>query len=170
MKKNLPSQLAIGIIILITILIGGIFMMLGEKKNIEEIYNVENGHKKGYVTKQIKVSRDENRKGNEAENCKKRFFDGEAKIRVWIVNEEADGDLKIKVQSQDIELLPSTRIDVESADFVAMLVDPSPELKDKLKEASEENPMPLDVRGYAVTCDNLPLLSTEQASKSFKQI
>lgn len=167
--KKIPSQFAIGFIVIISILIGGIFVALEQRQQVQSEYFQKNSKNKSIV-RNIEISKVNNKIDlNKQQKCAHKYFEGEARIMVWIVDKPEEGKIKVHVKRDDIELLPTTKIDSQNENFIATLVDSTPELIKELEISSEKNPVTLDVRGYALACENYPQISIQQASKVFKK-
>lgn len=168
MENKISTQFAFGIILLLAILVGGIFVIQDKRISLEEQYYQQSRKKEV----QIKVSTVNSEKKNESAkiSCKERYYEGEADVRVWLISSDNDGQkLKVRIKNEDIEKLPTTKADSQSANFVATLIDPTSEIKENLENSSQENPVSLTVHGYAQVCQDSPLVSIEQATVAFKK-
>ncbi|HCP08848.1 MAG TPA: hypothetical protein DIT25_03570 [Candidatus Moranbacteria bacterium] len=103
-----------------------------------------------------------------ARDCSSRFFEGEARIKVWHVGDDM-GNVFVQVDGNDAAGLPEAGKDQDP--YIVRVVDPSIDLKKKLEVSSETRPAIMTVRGFASTCDSLvPLVSLETATKAFKKL
>lgn len=166
MIKKISSEFAIGFILATTIIIGTIFWLNG--KRVVEVYSSGVGNV-AYDQKNIKVNVSvvEPKQKPQIE-CKPRYYEGEAEVSVWLIS-ETDEKVEVEIKNEDIEKLPTTKVDSLNANFIATLIDPTDEVRQDLKNSSEDDPTTLVVHGYAQICQDSPAVSIQQASIAFKK-
>lgn len=81
--------------------------------------------------------------------CRVHAFQGSAEISVWQITK--DGKTFLQVDKKDIYKLPVNNAE----DF--KLIDPTPELEEKITASSENNPVKLSISGFATFCDGTNL-------------
>ena len=170
MNKNISSEFAFGLILLIAIIIGGIFLMTDRLGSREYQYVSETNitEKPTSFNKQINVSFTKKEIGKPVVECKPRYFEGEAEVRAWLISEN-DKNLNVKIKNEDIEKLPTTKTDSLNANFIATLIDPTDEVRRDLQDSSEDRPVNLIIHGYAQICQDVPAVSIKQATIAFKK-
>ncbi|EKD58566.1 MAG: hypothetical protein ACD_56C00097G0011 [uncultured bacterium] len=171
MRNNLPSQFTIGIIILVAITFGGIFHLSGERQQLAQNYQKQKNQNSGsHLRTKINVTKVEERKEEEkGEICNPRYFEGESEINAWMANDMENGKMSVRVKRNDIEKMPTTKMELMDENFVVIIVDPTEEMKNNLQNSSENNPVALKIRGFARSCQKAPYVSIEDASKVFKK-
>lgn len=100
---------------------------------------------------------------NQKEQCSKRAYDGEAKIRVWNHESESDETI-INIVEEDLEKLPKN-----CKNQKAKLVDAAPEIAEKIKAASKENPAEITIKGILNNCEEVISLSIGSGEEVFKK-
>lgn len=172
-RQKILSQFAIGLILMLAILIGGIFLMM-EKR--EEMIGRRAVAVKDYAGTNVQINVVSSKNLEElplqgAENsdaCQARYYEGESRIKAWMVERDEESRVKVRVSNQDLAKLPTNKADL-NADFVATLIDPTEEVLQKLENSSEENPTEITVRGFSYGCGNMHELSIKQATVAFKK-
>lgn len=156
MSKKVASELAVGIVILISLAVAGTFWV--EFSDLSFLSGA--GIDKQNLSKQIAQK-------ESAQRCKPRFFEGEELVHGWAVKSGESNEVVVEIQKEDIEKLPNRKFDFQIPHFTAVIVDPTQELRKSLGNSSEEKPADIIVRGYAQACEPLPLISIQQATLAF---
>lgn len=146
MHREISSRLALEIILLLAILVGGYTII--KRKSLNEIYIAPAVNKSSNIL---------NTASNE--QCKTHIYEGGAAIHGWYVN--SGNDLLIVVADEDIKSLPNYD---GTQEYIAKnkqikLVDLTPALEKKLKQTSENKPQLITITGYAIRCNDIPLAS-----------
>lgn len=164
--KKIPSELAVGIVLLIALAVGVVFWF--DSREIfpsSYVYQQNTGIQDKIETRDIATT-----EASADTKCSPRYFEGEATIGAWLAEEgDSDGDLKIEIKKEDIQKIPNRKSDAARSHFTLTLIDPTDEVREKIEEASEEKPAPITVRGYADVCSDNPQLSLELAGIAFKK-
>lgn len=103
--------------------------------------------------------------GEVNDTCSKPTFSGEATIHGWYASEVLfdEQEWVFKVAKEDIANLPLQNVITDHPNFNETLniVDASDSLEDQLKNASEENPELITIKGYSAYCEGSPRVSLE---------
>lgn len=107
----------------------------------------------------------------EQSNCSTHKFEGQANIHGWYASEQEAGSegVFVGVAADDLKELPLIEgVPADSTDdFVIKLVDASPTLIEKFKQATKEKPQEFVVKGYVYICDGIHLSSVKPGSQVF---
>jgi hypothetical protein len=170
MNKKIASEIAIGVILSVAIVVGVIFWAQTVKQE-----TIDNSEK--IETPQLveKAGNDDEKTEDEQQNltdesaeiaCIARLFEGEASIRGSYVLDTIPGSTKkewlFKVANEDIDKLPDPAI-VESrkvSDTYLFIDDVTPELTAKLKKSTETE---LTIKGFYFDCEGVSVVSIEPA-------
>ena len=98
-----------------------------------------------------------------SQQCSKRAYDGEVKIRVWN-SENANGEIVVGIVKEDSTKLPGSYRAEK-----AKLIDPSQAVASKIKTASKEKPAEITIKGFYDSCGEYPSISLESGEKTFKK-
>ena len=175
MKKNIASELAVGIVLLVAILVGGIFLMQQKKWELEDQYSLQTIQMANKDITSTKIGsyladRKNQQQGEISMSCKPHYYEGEAQVHGWLASGSyLDSQLNVQIKNEDIEKLPTTRADSLNAHFAAILIDPTDQVRNDLKNASQGNPAMITVHGFARICQDSPEVSLSQASIAFKK-
>ena len=168
-NKKMASELAIGIIVLVSIVIGGVFWVQNKKQeSFEGLERVALGQQttKPSELKNEPVKQDKN---SNDDKCSKHLYEGEAQLRGSYVLDTASGSTKkewmLKVVKEDMDKLPNqTKTqNVEATNDLLLIADATPEMITKLKNATESNPESITVKGIYFDCENIPVVSIGSA-------
>ena len=172
MNKNISSEVAIGIILVISILTGGIFWIQEERLSIENKFALSDAFSSETslsADSSSPIIKEEERIAEEI-TCKPRYYEGETEIQGWLVSPLNDGEeLNIQIKTEDVEKLPVLESGIESMNFIVTLVDPTEEIARELQKATQENPVSMTLRGYNQNCQSFPQISLKAASIAFKK-
>jgi hypothetical protein len=160
MNKKIASELAIGIILLIAIVLGGIFWMHDLKQAMSNSQLAES------AKKQLAAKEDGNA-------CQSHYYEGESKIRGWVApadkNDGKGNGIIVQIKDEDVKNLPIKDTGT-LANFTVRLIDPTVQVKNSLSQATEEKPATITIKGYAEICQQQPpQVSLEQATIAFKK-
>lgn len=165
-EDRMSGEFAIGIILLISIVIGGLFWIYSkriEQEMQQAIFLNNKFSDRALESKKII------RKNND---CKAHYYDGETEIDAWISKEKIDNSkyLTVEIIKDDIEKFPvKTIVDNENKNnFIIGVADPDEETLELLKKSSEKDPAKITIRGYAELCQDFPVVSVKKASETFK--
>jgi hypothetical protein len=162
MHKKISSRLAIEIIALLAILVGGYALIGSGIFGEGEISNI------GTISPMpTKNSREVAVKNNNS--CKTHFYKGEAEISGWYVN--TDDEWFLVVSDVDIEKLPKYdgTEEYKLKNKKIKLVDVTSQIEKKLKLTSEKKPATITITGYMTRCEGVPLASLEYKENIFKK-
>jgi len=168
-NNKIASEFAIGIILLLAIIVGGIFWM-NENKQLAEIQPIASivpimSKQKSQVAQTAPVSQPT------ADVCTPHYYDGESRVQTWIVSDSQENEkgLIIQLKSGEEKKLPGGGEAVKNANFTVKLIDPTAGVRKGLLTSSKENPVSITIRGYAEVCQQLPLVSLQDATIAFKK-
>lgn len=142
MNKRINTHLALIIILLLSAAVT-IYTLLGSR-SVES--DIDYSLKKKETAVMIPDKQAQNKN-----ICQARAYEGKAEIKVWQV--EKDGKNVLRVNKEDEAKMPKGN----AGDF--KLIDPTPELMDKIADSSEKNPVEIKISGYASLCDGTYLAS-----------
>ncbi len=170
-SKNISSEFAIGMVVIIAILVAIIFWLLSRKQivNNERIMRNLESVQRASLREKISektVKADENKEA--PSECKPRYFEGKSDVRAWIGNTEEDTIINIK--NEDAKNLPLVMTNLGENDLEVKIVDLTDQIKAELKKATKQEPAKIAVRGYAETCEKMPLVSIGDIKVIFKKI
>lgn len=180
-NKKLAGEFAIGVILLVAIIVGGIFWVQGKRQEA-----VENAEKQQVIVpveqksptkpvenldNAIQIKDDQQpslTEKFEKDPCAGHLYAGEATLRGTYVLDSSYGDQKewlFKVVKEDIAKLPiQTKFgDGRDVNELIKIADATPSLEAKLKKATEENPETITIKGYYLHCEGGPLVSIAPA-------
>jgi hypothetical protein len=157
MHKKISSRLAIEIIFLFAVLLGGYTLISSE---IPEKDSVSKSAVIVKKNKTINVSDD---------SCKIRAYEGEVRIHGWYASNES-GWLFV-VSDEDIKNLPNydETEEYKLKNKKIRLVDATPQMEKKLKLTSEKKPQTITITGYVSRCEGIPLASIKYKDGIFRK-
>jgi hypothetical protein len=176
-NKKMASEFAVGITLLMAIIIGGLVWM--QNKKLELLYADDS---QVTIPAQRTQKQQDVRNGNDLavadsseltekfqkNPCKGHLYEGESTIKGTYVQGTTYGDQKewlFKVTQEDRKKLP-IQIKMGNGNDVNELLkieDITPELAAKLKQATNENPEPITIKGYYLHCEGGPIVSIAPA-------
>lgn len=158
MNKKIVSELAIAIILLVSIIIGGIFWLSNQRETANDYQSAAIFKKQPVIAETDKAK----------DSCQSHYYEGESRVRVWKVSpNQNDESIVVYVKNEDVENLPIKNVE-KSENFTVRLIDPTPEVKNSLSLATEKNPATITIKGYAEICQQEPpQVSLEQAAAAF---
>lgn len=172
LNPRIASEFAIGVIIFLAFIIGGIFWFgststeeapgnLGINLNTSKSKKQTSGENANQQVVESSASDD---------SCKPHYYEGEKEIKGWFVSQDENG-IVVAVSKDEVSKLPvkDSQLIGEEKDFNYKLVDPTEEVGSKIKASTQENPTTFTVRGYAEVCQQPPLLSIQPATIAFKK-
>jgi hypothetical protein len=142
MNKKIASELAIGIILIVAIVIGGIFWLQGKEQKVSSPSN---------------------------NACKSHYYEGESGVNAWAVSSDQDsgGGIIVRIAKEDAQKLPIKNAD---GNLTLRLIDPTDAVQSSLNSATEKKPAAITLKGYAEICEKKPPeVSLEQATVAFKK-
>lgn len=144
MHKKISGRLAIEIIFLLAVLVGGITIIKTDLLDFDS-YNLSAVPAK----KSASI---------EKENCRIHAYKGEAKISGWYVESEK-GEWLFAVSDKDMEKLPKYdgTEEYKTKNKQIKLVDVPSAVEKNLLKTSEKKPQTITITGYATRCDGMPL-------------
>lgn len=153
MNRKISSQLAIGVILVIAIIVGGIFYF----------------HNGKLAKKDIELTTRAEKKNELKNSCQSHYYSGESLVRGWIVPDKQGGKgIVVQIASEDVQNLPVKK-QADHNNFTVRLIDPTDSVKKDLLKASSQNPVSLTIKGYAEICDVVPpQISLDDAMIAFK--
>ncbi|MDD5396660.1 MAG: hypothetical protein PHW24_01220 [Candidatus Moranbacteria bacterium] len=171
MNRKIVSEFAVGAILLVAIVVGGIFW-LKSAREIAALNNVSRQNvqpvKNNVVANQPEIKAEEAAVENDV--CKPHYYEGKARISSWIVSEGEDG-IVVAIKKDEISKLPVGDVQAvgNKGDFTVKLIDPTDEVKTKIKASSPQKPATITLQGYAELCQRPPLVSIQPATEAFKK-
>ncbi len=175
MNKKIASEFAIGLILLLAIVIGGIFWL----RNVKEMAALDNELRQAQVSQKdealVQALKDSRQKagventGN-SNSCDAHYFEGVDQFSAWLVSAENDG-IVIAIKKSDASKFPTInyQIDEKTNSFNVKLIDPTDKVTAAVKAASAKKPATITLQGYGEVCGQLPLVSLEPATIAFKK-
>lgn len=183
MNKKISNEIAIGIILLLSILFFVIFLLQNKKQEIldnapDVAINApikldekkdEGGQNENLAdNSQIKNQVQDLTVGFEKDPCKGHLYEGDVQLRGRYVQDTTYGDVKewlFKVLDEDKVKLPIQikYDDGRNVNDLLKIEDATPELASKLKQATDEKPETISVQGYYLHCEGGPIVSIEPA-------
>jgi hypothetical protein len=156
MHREIPSRLALEIILLLAILTGGYTI-------IEYQFFINT------ATAPLVARNSSKADMNADRSCKTRVYQGEAKIRGWYV--KSGNDWLLAVAGEDMKNLPkydgTEEYTIKNKQI--KLVDITPAVEKKLKQTSEAKPQLITITGYAARCSEVPLASIRYKDGIFRK-
>lgn len=142
MHKKISGRLAIEIIFLLAVLVGGVTIIKTNLLTFDS-YN--------FSAAPVK-------KSTQTEDCKIHAYKGEAEISGWYI-ELKEGEWLFAVSDKDIEKLPKYdgTEEYKTRNKQIKLVDVPSAVEKNLLKTSEKKPQTLTITGYATRCDGIPL-------------
>lgn len=112
--------------------------------------------------------------GNNDDTCTLPVYEGNVEIRGWYeyVNNYEEKTWMLAVDNRDQDKLPAHFFGddkKENANRYVSIIDVAPALEKQLKNASKDNPLNINVKGYALYCEGYPAVSVASAKESFKE-
>jgi hypothetical protein len=174
MNKKIGSEFAIGAILLLVIIVGGYFW-LDSRNQMSRLEN-EDALLSANSIKPVQKNPAPASSGDEVKQtanvCETHYYEGKEQIRGWSVSDSSDnaGGIMVQISAEDIKKLPMGN----SEEFVAngnevKLIDPTEKVTKQLENASQENPAEIILQGFAMTCQQPPLVSIQPATTAFKK-
>lgn len=167
-NKKIANEFAIGIILFITVIVGGIIWMC-ENKRLAEIQQVSQAAP--IISKQkIQEKKAVPIVQPAADLCTPHYYEGESRVQVWLVSagQEDKNNMIIQLKSGEYKKLPSSDA-LKNANFTVKLVDPTAGVRKGLLASSKEKPVSITIHGYAEICQQPPLVSLQDATVAFKK-
>ncbi len=175
MNKKIASEFAIGVILLLAIIVGGIFWIKNVREMAaldHELNQIKLSQKNDILAKALKQpeQKAEVKDAVEDGSCKNHYFEGSDKFSGWFVSQESDGII-VAIKKSDVSKFPTTnyRVNEKEIAFNVKLIDPTDKVTEKLKAASAKKPATITLQGYAEACQDLPLISLQPATIAFKK-
>jgi hypothetical protein len=182
MNKKIASEFAVGTILLIAFVIGGLFWIQEKKHQADEDgINIEQtaelaGEKQKSQPVDV-ANGDDNQSADQQENltvgfekdpCAGHLYEGETTLRGKYVLDSSYGDKKewlFSVVPEDMEKLPVQIKFADGRDVNKLLkIEDAPSaLVAKLKKATDENPETISIKGYYLHCEGGPVVSIAPA-------
>ncbi|HRZ95782.1 MAG TPA: hypothetical protein P5262_04450 [Candidatus Moranbacteria bacterium] len=144
MHKKISGRLAIEIIILLAVLVGGMTIIKTSLLNF------------GSYGTSISIAPVE--KITQAEDCTVHAYKGKAEISGWYVKSE-EGEWLFAVSDGDMEKLPKYdgTEEYKTKNKQLKLIDVPSSIEKTLKKTSEKKPQTITITGYATRCEGIPL-------------
>jgi hypothetical protein len=98
---------------------------------------------------------------NTDKNCRNRGFEGSAQIHSWY--EKQGNEWILKVADEDLATLPlfENSKEYKLKNSSVKIIDLTPDLEQKLKLATKDNPVLVTITGYVHTCSGTPIACVE---------
>lgn len=143
MHRKISSRLALEIILLLAVLVGG-FAIIKTSLIKMENYNY--------------ASPVSSKKAKKSEQCRAHAYQGEVKISGWYMKAEND-EWVFAVLDDDIAKLPryDGTEEYKTKNKHIKLVDVTPAMEKNLEKTSEKKPQTITITGYATRCEGTPL-------------
>lgn len=162
--KKINTTLAVAIILLLGIVMGGLIFW-GSKKEVQMIQQTEaQANDLKQTVLQNNASKDKTGMAkNEKIACAERAFEGQAEIRGWYVDEAEDGAVLINVQLEDLKALPvfADMKEEELKNSIFKIVNGSTEFAENFKKASGEKPFRFAIKSFTYKCNEAHILRVE---------
>ncbi|HEX8974434.1 MAG TPA: hypothetical protein VF817_03035 [Patescibacteria group bacterium] len=173
-NKKIASELAIGIIIILALVVGGMFWLQGKKEQIPEqktpvaqspTPQTQQQNQQFQKNNPSDISEWKLVSGNPDDTCSSPTWTGNVTVRGWYVYDTsyADKEWLFAVSKDDQAKLPLQLKfgNGNSINEKLKIVDANPELVAQLKKATQDNPIPVEVKKYTAYCEGVPVVSTQ---------
>ncbi len=174
MNKKLASEFAIGVILLVAFVIGGIFWLkdVREGKVADSLKDVTMTNDQKQLSTALEKKDSVEKVVIGENNCKPRYYNEEEgqQLSAWFVSEDESG-IVVAIKKDDIEKLPvaTDQVTQTEGNFQVKLVDSTDVIKARVKASVEKSPVTITIRGYAEICQQPPLVSLQSATIAFKK-
>jgi hypothetical protein len=181
MDRKINSFRAIMIVAFVTAVLTVTFVFLSKKDEIEIqrmnnlLSQYQNSILKNPIQGNIQDKKEEIKEwelksGDPNDICSIPVFQGKSKVNAWYVygkGYENKNEWLLKIADGYESKLPLLEKNRTRKDFhlKVKLQDISDELENKLKKASQENPVEVEISAYLAYCDGIPLASLQSAEK-----
>jgi hypothetical protein len=157
MHKKISGRLAIEIIFLLSVLVGGY-----------ALFNSGIWSQNDFPQNAPSVKTN-NAIATPADSCKTHAYQGEAKISGWYVND--GNEWLLVVSDEDMGKLPNYdgTEEYKLKNKKIKLIDVTSQTEKKLKLTSEKKPQIITITGYVMRCGGVPLASIEYKEGIFKK-
>lgn len=171
MNKKIASEVAIGIIIFVAVLVGGIFFLQSHQNDSSGVSRIPSPGTSGNPST---IASAQSSAAQNADACKAHYYQGNQQVHVWPVTQAtaADGNtVVLNIQANDAKTLPikDAPAPTDGSSFTVKLVDASSAVKNKFVGATLEKPAVITIQGYAEVCSQPPLVSIQPATVAFKK-
>lgn len=166
-NKIIRSDVAIGIILILSLIVGATFWINNKKQSDQlEKQALAVSETSFKIAKQNK-----NVVAGKTNTCTPHYYEGKQQISGWMDKgvDSSDG-ITIQVAKSDVSKFPAKDAsNLNSETFTVKLVDATDEVKNQLKDSSEVKPATITIQGYAEICKEPPLVSVQPATVAFKK-
>lgn len=136
MNKKISTSLSITLVALLAIVVGAYTLI--KSRNV----NSADNNQTAAIESPSKKS----------DTCRVHAFQGSTDVTAWQTTK--NGKTVLQIAKKDTYKLPVTTAE----DF--KLIDPTPEISQKIATSSEQNPIELSISGFATLCDGTNLACT----------
>ena len=165
MRKRIASEFALGVVLLLAIIVGGIFWL---KSNSQIRGSQQDANQVASVIPQKKTIQPV--KTTEETKCSPHYYEGDEKITAWVdsSNDDSKDELVIRIKDEDIKKLPFDEKNLPK-NLSVKLIDATKSLKKEIIESTQDKPVSINIKGFADICQQPPLVSMQQATVAFKK-
>jgi len=177
LNKKIASEFAVGIIVVLAVIIGSIFVFQNEKRSSmerqENYRNIKNKKQSMKTSAAPESSEGKTETAKNANNnaCAPRLFEGDVEIRGSYVLGVIPGSTKkewlFKIVAGDMSKLPPQTLEKGTFDGLLFITDATPEIVEKLKKATEAKPFAITIKRFYLDCGGVPVVSTELTGDKF---
>jgi len=171
MNKKIASEFAIGIIIFVAVLVGGVIFLQSRQNDSFGVSRIPMPETSGNPSA---VASAQSSGTQNTDVCKAHYYEGSQQVHVWPVAQAAsagDSSVVLNIQANDAKTLPikDESAPTDGSSFTVKLVDASSAVKNKIVGATQEKPAVITIQGYAEVCTQPPLISLQPATVAFKK-
>jgi hypothetical protein len=158
MHKKISSRLAVEIVLLLSILVGG-YTLIFSGVFEEQTYT----NNVALTGKNIKAP------AAASDLCTAHVYEGAAEVRGWYIG--SGDEWLLAISDEDLKKLPNYdgTEEFKLKNKQVKLVDAAPAVEKKLKSTSEKKPQAITITGYASRCQSVPLVSLKYKDGIFEQ-
>jgi len=171
LNKKIASELAIGIIVILSIAVGSIFIFQKDRQlSFDNVNNIVNIQKKKQPVKNNSVDQ-ASKKSEDVVNgvvenvCAPHMYQGEAAIKGSYVLSAIPGSTKkewlFKVADEDVNKLPPQAVEGGKFNGLLFIADAAPATVEKLKKATTIKPGTITIKRFYLDCSGVPVASVE---------
>lgn len=185
MNKKIASELAIGIILLIAIVVSGVFLIQDMRRGLSDNSQKINAEQpagnlvqQSAAPKAESAAADDKQGENQPQNlpdgsrdgaCVGHLYEGEAMIKGTYSLNSIPGSTKkawlFKVVKEDIDKLPNAaKTENNNIDNSLLYIsDATPDVIARLKKSTEAKPETITIKGFYLDCEGAPVVSIQPA-------
>lgn len=174
-NKKLASEVAIGIVLLLAIVVGG--FSWAQNRQSEFFNDAGRSYVAQPTVKPVESANEDDKQqpvqvANEdgGSGCVGRLYEGEAVLRGSYVLDTIPGSTKrewlFKVAAEDMDKLPGkAKVEMDkTVNNLLFITDATPEMTTRLKKATDAAPESITIKGFYLDCVGVSVVSIEPAT------